>query len=76
MTDNLIADILRGMGVDRSKPPHWMPNVDRLRDQRTGEVIREYHRGYLCSYCGKHSWGKEDRCDGCNSVMQGRENDA
>lgn len=70
MIDAIIADVLRGMGIDRSKPPHWMPNVDKVTDQTTGKVVREYKRGYLCSYCGIHSWSKKDRCDGCKSVMQ------
>ena len=70
MIEHLIAGILKEMGVDRNKPPHWMPNVDTVRDRTTGEIVREYKRGYLCSYCGKHSWSKKDMCDGCNSVMQ------
>lgn len=68
--DSIIKTVCKNMGVDRTKPPHWMPNVDIVRDQTTGQVVREYKRGYLCSYCGIHSWSRKQKCDGCNSVMQ------
>ena len=69
MIEDLINDVLRQMGVNSKKPAQWIPNIDRLVDESTGEIFREYHRGYICSYCGKHSWSKKEKCDGCGNIM-------
>lgn len=66
----MIAQILKEMGVDESQPPHWMPHIHKTIDQTTGELVREFQDGYMCSYCGKHSWSKKEKCDGCNSIMR------
>lgn len=56
--DIAASRVLKKMGVDPSKQPHWMPEYYRGRAD-----------GYLCSYCGKKSWSKKEKCDGCNSIM-------
>lgn len=60
--DEIVAKVMKEMGCDPTKPPHW---VQQLRNSAFGKV----HDGYVCSYCGKHSWTKKEMCDGCNSVM-------
>ncbi len=65
-----IDNILRNMGVDRTIPPKWLPHTHKAIDQRTGEVFKTYPNGYICSYCGKHSWSKKEICTGCNSIMK------
>ena len=57
--DVALSRVLKKMGVDPSKPPHWMPEYYRGRSD-----------GFLCSYCGKHPWSKKEKCDGCNSIMK------
>ena len=73
--DSIVARVLRGMGCDPNKSPHWIAHKHKCRDQTTGEIYREMENGYVCSRCGKHSWSKKEKCDGCNAVMQkGKEN--
>lgn len=69
--DPLVEDVLKKMGVNRNQPPHWMPNIHKVVDQSTGEVVREHKNGYLCSYCGKHSRYATLTCSGCNKTMVG-----
>ena len=69
--DALIEKVLKEMGVNRNEPPHWKPNIHKVIDQTTGEVVREHQNGYMCSYCGKHSWYKTITCSGCNKTMVG-----
>lgn len=61
--DVALNRVLKRMGVDKSKAPHWMPQI---RKTAGGFSVKD---GYLCSYCGKKSWSKKEKCDGCNSVM-------
>ena len=63
--DIMIEKILNKMGVDQSQPPHWIQKMYKSKS------ILEYERpdGYTCSYCGKHSYLKKEKCDGCNSIM-------
>lgn len=68
--DALISGILQGMGVDPSKPPHWKTYIHKVIDQTTREIVHEIKDGYICSYCGKHSYSQKDKCDGCNSIMK------
>ena len=70
--DRLVAQIMREMGCDPKKPPHWVVKMHHCKDQTTGEVYRSIRDGYICSRCGKHSYAKKDKCDGCGSVMQRR----
>lgn len=70
ITDDMIKDILKEMGVDRSKPPHWIQKMHKVIDQTTRELVHELKDGYTCSYCGKHSYSKKEKCDGCNSIME------
>ena len=69
-TSEIVNNVLKQMGVDPTKTPHWMVNKHKAIDQATGKVFKEYDSGYLCSYCGKQSWTKKAKCDGCNSIMQ------
>lgn len=69
--DPLVEDALKNMGVNRNEPPHWLPNIHRVVDQSTGKVVREHKNGYLCSYCGKHSWHTRLTCSGCGKIMVG-----
>lgn len=66
-----IDEILRNMGVSRSDPPHWVPNIHRAVDKNTGKTIRECTNGFLCSNCGKHSWHTKHTCSGCGKTMLG-----
>ncbi len=68
--EGLIKSILKEMGVDESQPPHWIQHMHKVKDQTTGELIHEIKDGYTCSYCGKHSYWKKEKCDGCNSIMR------
>lgn len=65
--DALVNSILREMGVDvdKKKPPHWIQKYYKSKSIFGGE----YEDGYICSRCGKHSWTKKEKCDGCDSVI-------
>lgn len=67
--DMIMKKVLKEMGVDKTKPPHWVVNKDEVIDQTMRKLVREYERGYICSFCGKHSWSKKNMCDGCASTM-------
>lgn len=67
--DAIVNSVLREMGCDPNKPPHWIPRIHKTIDQTTGELVREINDGYLCSRCGKYSWARKEKCDGCNSIM-------
>lgn len=69
VTDSLINNILKKMGVNPNEPPHWKPYFHKVKDQRTGEVIDEIFSGYMCSYCGKVEHYQPKECSGCNSIM-------
>lgn len=68
--DEIAKSVMREMGCDPRKPPHWVQHIHKCRDQTTGQVYRKMKNGYVCSRCGKHSWTKKEKCDGCNSVME------
>ena len=67
--DAIVNSVLREMGCDPKKKPHWVEHICKKIDRTTGEVFRMLPDGYVCSRCGKHSWSKKEKCDGCNSVM-------
>lgn len=67
--DAIVASVLKEMGCDPKKPPHWISHIHKCADQSTGEVYRKMESGYVCSRCGKHSWWKKEKCDGCHAVM-------
>lgn len=67
--DAIVNSVLREMGCDPKKKPYWVVHVRKTIDQTTGAVVRLFLEGYVCSRCGKHSWSKKKKCDGCNSVM-------
>ena len=69
--DALVEKVLKEMGVNRNEPPHWKPNIHKVVDQTTGKVVRERQNGFICSYCGKHSWYTTLTCSGCNKRMVG-----
>ena len=54
----IVERVMREMGCDPNKPPRWIP-----------QMYKSMVRGYVCSICGKHSWSKKEKCDGCNSIM-------
>lgn len=62
--DAIVASVCRDMGIDRTRPPQWMPDI-----YTTGAGF-QVTRGFTCSFCGKHSWVKRKVCDGCKSEMQ------
>lgn len=66
--DSLIKDILKEMGVDESKPPQWIPHYYDSKGKPPMGGKRQ--DGWLCSYCGKHSYIRKKTCDGCNSIME------
>ena len=70
VSDNLIANILKKMGVNPNETPHWKIHIHKVIDQSTRDVIDRIKDGYLCSYCGRHSYYQAEKCDGCGSIMQ------
>lgn len=67
ITDTVLNDILRDIGVDVSKrtTAHWIQDYYKSKSIFGGK----YEDGYICSCCGKKSWVKKYVCDGCNSLM-------
>ena len=68
VTDELVNGVLRDMGVDvdKKKPPHWIQDYYIFKSDPNGAKQPD---GFICSRCGKKSWGKKEACDGCGSVM-------
>ena len=68
VTDELVNGVLRDMGVDvdKKKPPHWIQDYYIFKADPNGAKQPD---GFICSRCGKKSWGKKEACDGCGSVM-------
>ena len=64
VSDAFIENILKEMGVNPNKQPHWIQQYHEFPDHS------KMKDGYLCSYCGKHSYYRAEKCDGCNSIMQ------
>lgn len=66
ITDAMVDSILRDMGVDldNKNPPYWKTRY------RTDKCGYKHEEGYICSRCGKYSYYKKEKCDGCDSVMR------
>ena len=70
ISDAYINSILKEMGVNTKEPPHWLPHIHKVIDMTTKELVDEIPNGYICSYCGKHSYSQVEKCSGCKSTMQ------
>ena len=61
--DAIVASVMRKMGCDPSVPPRW------VQQEYTTVAGFKTPDGFVCSFCGKHSWSKRKTCDGCQSEM-------
>lgn len=68
-SDLFIDNTLKEIKLKRSEPPRWKDRIHEVIDQRTGEVFDRIKDGYYCSYCGRYSHYKADKCKGCGSLI-------
>ena len=67
VTDSFVNGILKDMGVNPNQPPHWIQQYYISKaDPPIGGKTPD---GYMCSFCGRKSYSKLNKCDACNSIM-------
>lgn len=66
--DALVKSIMQELGCDSKTPPHWVQHT-----YKSSVMGWDVPDGYVCSRCGKHSWTKKTKCDGCDSIMSKEE---
>lgn len=65
--DGIIADVLKGLGVEPDKQARWLPYY--YFSKAAPPIGGKRQDGWICSHCGKHSYRKASVCDGCKKIM-------
>lgn len=66
-TGNVMDRVINDIGGKPSRPAKWKQHY--YISQAAPPIGGKREDGWVCSYCGKHSWTKKKVCDGCNSYM-------